>query len=349
MTDFTDSFPHQTTNSPINMDGDHMDTHIPSGLSAISAPHSPIPANEREIPAVTAEKFLDVPDTGGILEGLCFDRKGNMWFVDCPHGAVYHVEMSTKRLTLAFHLPDHAIPCSVKIHRDGRLFLACSSSDQGSGIFVLSTKGKLLDVITVPEGRLVDDLVFSSRGDIYYTDLSGSAADPRSGVWMLTAESGYHTEITVMTGMVASNGIALSPDEKFLWVTEYGRGLIHRLQLNPDGTPMPALGSWVTYHTTGYEGPDSASVDEAGNLYVAMCGQARYLVFSPQGFPVGQVLLPGAEKGERNKSTHPQLRPGTDELYLTGSDTLEDSPTYGHMAIFRTRGLAKAYRSYQFR
>jgi lactonase len=34
--------------------------------------------------------------------------------------------------------------------------------------------------------------------------------------------------------------------------------------------------------------------DADGNLYVAIYGQGRVLVFNKNGLPIGQILLPGA-------------------------------------------------------
>ena len=93
------------------------------------------------------------------------------------------------------------------------------------------------------------------------------------------------------------------------------------------------------------EGPDSACIDADGNLYVAVCGQGRYLAFNSQGIPVRQYLIPGRELYQMDKSTHPQVRPGTDELWMCASDTRGGT---GRMALYKEPALAGAYRNYQF-
>lgn len=74
-----------------------------------------------------------------------------------------------------------------------------------------------------------------------------------------------------------------------------------------------------------------------------MCGQGRFLVFNPNGFPIGNILLPGREHGDMLKSTHAALRPGSDDIYLCSAD-LET----GTSAIFVAKAYANAHRSYQF-
>jgi lactonase len=48
--------------------------------------------------------------------------------------------------------------------------------------------------------------------------------------------------------------------------------------VKPDGSGMQSL------------------ADSDGNLYVAMYGQGRVLVFNKNGIPMGQVLLPGRDE-----------------------------------------------------
>ena len=91
------------------------------------------------------------------------------------------------------------------------------------------------------------------------------------------------------------------------------------------------------------EGPDSTVIDEDGNLYAAICGQGRYMVFNPNGFPIGQILLPGRELWRMLKSTHLTIRPGTREAYICAADL-----NTSQCAFFRAGAFAKAYKSCQF-
>ena len=61
---------------------------------------NPIPPAERELPTVTAEKFLHVSDTvPQHLEGVCFDQPGeNMYFCATDIGRVYHYNFAQQEL-----------------------------------------------------------------------------------------------------------------------------------------------------------------------------------------------------------------------------------------------------------
>lgn len=115
-----------------------------------------------------------------------------------------------------------------------------------------------------------------------------------------------------------ANGVVLSPDGKALWATEFSRNFLHRVELADATTPAP-FGTAVAYHFTG-PAPDSMRVDSDGNLYVAVYGQGRVLVFNRNGIPIGRVLLPGREGGHNLRSTSLAIRPGTDDLSIVTSD-----------------------------
>lgn len=198
--------------------------------------------------------------------------------------------------------------------------------------------GGVLEKVVRGTGRMIDDMVFDGEGGFYLTDLGGTRADRSAGV--LYVEPDLKTVHAVIEdGVVASNGIALAPDGRHLWVTEYGSSVLHYVGIGDDHYSVEPCDSFVPNHFSGLEGPDSCCIDADGNLYVAMCGQGRFLVFNPNGFPIGQILLPGREEGHMLKSTHPCLRPGTREVYLCSADLRT-----GESAIF----VAEAYRSYQF-
>ena len=115
-----------------------------------------------------------------------------------------------------------------------------------------------------------------------------------------------------------ANGIALSPDGKQLWITEFSRNLLHRVEL-ASATKIAPIGTAIAYHFTG-PAPDSMRADSDGDLYVAMYSQGRVLVFNRNGIPIGQVLLPGRDEGHNLQSTNMAIKPGTKDLFIVTSD-----------------------------
>jgi lactonase len=137
-----------------------------------------------------------------------------------------------------------------------------------------------------------------------------------------------------------ANGVALSPDGKELWATEFGRNLLHRVEL-ADATSATPIGTAIPYHFTG-PAPDSMRTDNDGNVYVAIYGQGRALAFNRSGIPIGQILLPGREEGHNLRSTNLAIKPGSNDLYIVTSDGEGGQGA----TIFHANAFAKALALY---
>ncbi len=302
----------------------------------------PIPPSEQNLPSVVAEHVVDINlgqdnPSFNILEGLNFDQNDNLYICSPPHGDIFRYNVVSHELMKFTHLPLHMLPSALKVHRDGRLFVTAVSSDKGCLVAVLDPgTGEVLKTLANLEGHMFDDMTFDHDGGFYLSDLAGTLANPSAGIFYVEPdEKTVHS--VVPTGLIGSNGIGLDPQGKSLWVTEFGRGRLLHLGLGADKISIQIPESTIPYYFTGIEGPDSLCVDSDGNVYVSMCGQGRFLVFNPRGFPIGQILLPGRDKGDMLKSTHITIRPRTNEAYMCSSNL-----TTGKAAIFTAKVYANA-------
>jgi gluconolactonase len=143
-----------------------------------------------------------------------------------------------------------------------------------------------------------NDLVYRSTGDLYFTDppygLAGLNDDPakeleQNGVYRLTPRG----ELTLLTSELHfPNGIAFSPDEKTLYVSnsETTRAVWMAYDVMPDGTLARGR---VLFDATplvkqGRTGlPDGMKVDRQGNLFAG--GPGGILVITPQGRHLGTI------------------------------------------------------------
>jgi gluconolactonase len=139
-----------------------------------------------------------------------------------------------------------------------------------------------------------NDIVIKSDGAIYFTDsvwgLRGAANDaareiPYSGFYLVK-----DGKVTLLGGDkdapgMFPNGITLSPDEKFLYVTA-GGGRTMRYDILADDTV--ANGRLFVAH-----GSDGMRVDQKGNLYTTSGGGPGVIqITSPEGKPLGRLHLP---------------------------------------------------------
>lgn len=147
-----------------------------------------------------------------------------------------------------------------------------------------------------------NDLVFRWNGDLYFTDppfgLPGTFNDPAkeldfSGVYRLTKDG----RLMLLTKELdAPNGIAFSPDEKILYVSNANprRAIWMAYRVKDDGTIADGR---VFYDATPWAAlkkgaPDGMKVDREGNLFAA--GPGGLHVFAPDGTLLGSIELDAA-------------------------------------------------------
>ncbi|WP_080694218.1 SMP-30/gluconolactonase/LRE family protein [Myroides odoratimimus] len=247
---------------------------------------------------------------------LIFDKQGNLLFCDVSSRKVYRLTPDKKLTTITTF--DKLRPGGLAFHKDGRLFIAAIDlSDNTGAIVAVNPDGSGMQNIIAPEaGYLPNDLVFDDRGGFYFTDFKGNSTQAKGGVYYASPD--FSSIKVVLPNLAMANGIALSPNGKELWVTEFGRNLLHRISLT-DATTINTIGTGIAYHFIG-TAPDSMRSDANGNLYVALYGQGRVLVFNPFGIPIGQVLLPEREHGHNLLSTSLAISPTVNDLYVVTSD-----------------------------
>jgi lactonase len=302
-----------------------------------------IPESEQTVPAEVAQPWFQVSEQNKQLEGLCFDRDGDLYLVDVFEGNIYRLELPAKELSIITTLTGQN-PSALKIHRDGRLFACCLANMRDNGsIVAMDPDGSHQQTIIGPDrGFVPDDMVFDSDGGFYFSDFTGPVFNPTGGIYHVPADLSAITP--VVPNLATPNGLALSPDEHGLWITEMAANRLHWIQLDDDRITIPPYGTSVPYTFSGLEGPDSCSVDADGNLYVAVYGQGRVLCFTPEGVLAKQILLPDREQGRHRRSTHPMIIPGTSTLLICTNDFGHDGGSW----IFAAEALGQAHSFYQF-
>lgn len=306
---------------------------------------APIPPQEQGLQTVIAEPWLKVEQTEfSDLEGTNFDREGNLWFVEAGASAskLHKVNIETKEDSIVYEDLQRRSMSAVKPDKDGRIWIPSVGSDNKKG-YVFSCNPNGTDYRVEQEGHIVDDMCFDSKGGYYYTYFTGNVNDPVGGVYYVSPDR--KTVTPLLDKLCAPNGVALSKDEKTVWITESTAMRLTRVLLNPEGGPtdIAPMGVHVCYHFIGGGVCDSCEIDDDDNLYVAMYDQGRVMVFNKAGWPIGQILLAGREKGDHLGTTHTAIRPETRELYICTNDAKNGA------YIFKAGAFAKAsLSSYQF-
>jgi gluconolactonase len=161
--------------------------------------------------------------------------------------------------------------------------------------------GKLTVLADKYEGQRLNspnDLAFISNGDLYFTDppygLPEREKDPaRELEWFGVYRLSKAGKLELLTKeMTRPNGIAFSPDEKFLYVAQSDpkAAIWKKFPVKADGT----LGEGkLFFDATDWvekqKGlPDGMAIDAAGNVWAT--GPGGVIVFSPEGKLLGKLL-----------------------------------------------------------
>lgn len=142
-----------------------------------------------------------------------------------------------------------------------------------------------------------NDLVYRSDGALYFTDppfgRPKGYADPAKELPFSGVYRAVNGEVTLLTdGLKGPNGIAFSPDEKYLYVGDWDleRKVVMRYALTPDGRLEPGEVFCDLTREPGEDAIDGIKVDQAGNVYV--CGPGGLWVLSSEGQRLGLLKLP---------------------------------------------------------
>jgi gluconolactonase len=142
-----------------------------------------------------------------------------------------------------------------------------------------------------------NDLVYRSDGTLFFSDppfgLPRFFDDPRkelpfSGVYALNG----HGLVLATRDLEGPNGVALSPDEKFLYVTNWDpkKKVVMRYEAQRDGSLRNGRVFFDMTSAPGSEALDGLEVDRAGNLYVS--GPGGVWILDANGRHLGTVRGP---------------------------------------------------------
>ncbi len=269
--------------------------------------------------------------TDCFLEGPSFDRNGNLYVTDIPFGRIFRVAPDGSWTLVSEY---DGWPNGLKIHRDGRIFI----TDYKHGIMRLDAEsGTVTPVLTHRRSesfRGVNDLVFDSRGRMYFTDQGQTGMhDPTGRVYRYDMDRDALDML--ITNAPSPNGIVLSPDETTLYVAVTRGNGVWRVPLLADGGTTK-VSIFVTL-AGGVSGADGMAVDRDGRLFVCDAGNGCAWVFTKWGEPVYRLTSPTGGRSTTNIAFG-----GSDnrDVFITESDTgnilrarldVPGQPMYSHM------------------
>ena len=162
-------------------------------MDTVTTTQRHLPSQLRGLPCIRTEvaHVIAPGKATPSLEGPVFDRHGNFYCCLTAPNDTYVKKISPDGSISDFFHSDSGMTVGLVFHQDGRCFAADMLRNC---IRILSADGKLLEELPLQyEGRKLrpDCMVFDRKGDLLFTDLSGTFRDPIGGVYRLTQDSGY--------------------------------------------------------------------------------------------------------------------------------------------------------------
>lgn len=215
------------------------------------------------------------------LEGPSFDRDGNLYVVDIAHGRIFRISPDGEFALVADY---DGSPNGLKIHRDGRIFVA----DRQNGIVEIDpVNGKVSSFIGIdrlPGYKGVNDLFFDSAGNLYFTDQGETGLhDPTGRVFRQSSDGRLDC---LIDNVPSPNGLVMDPGETMLYLAVTRANAVWRLPFRADGT-LNRVGLFA--QLVGGVGPDGLAVDAEGNLAIAHAGGGAVWLFNADGLPTHKI------------------------------------------------------------
>jgi len=305
---------------------------LPAAVFLVLSVSASAPAADAIVPPDARLELLytrSAPIKGGLTEGVAAAPDGSMYFSEIPvgddKGMLLRFDPKTK--TTAVFARDSHKSNGLMFDAGGSL-IACEGSD-GGGRCVSRwdvKTGRRTVLVDRYEGKrfnACNDLCIDEKGRIYFTDPRYLGTETRElehrAVYRIDPDGSAVVEVT--HDVEKPNGIAISPDQKTLYVADHNNGTdridpsappprkgamkVYAFPLGPDGLVSGPRRTLVDFG--GEEGSDGMTVDTEGRIYLASRRPSRpgVLVIDPAGKEVAFVKTGEPQTGAREPSGNP--------------------------------------------
>ena len=222
-------------------------------------------------PLIPLEKFRHFAEGLDHPEGLAFDADGNLW-AGGELGQVYRIgpkgrvqEIATMGgfcLGLTFSRDQDLYVCNTGLH----------------SLVRLNRRGRVLDSwdrCGTRKFKTPNFSVFDAEGNLYFSD-SGDWEGANGCVYRLRP----NRRIEMFAGPFAfANGLALSADDRFLYVVQSTRDNVLQIEIRGDGSAAKP----TVYASHLARIPDGLAFDAVGNLFVTCYASDNVYKVSKRG------------------------------------------------------------------
>jgi len=216
------------------------------------------------------------------IEGPAFDETGNLYVVNFERDGTVGLVKPNGDAELFITLPEGSTANSIQFDSKGKMYLADFT---GHNILKVDMKSKKVSVYAHDDGfNQPNDICINKKDQIFASDPNWK--ESKGKLWRID-KGGKVVLLTDQMG--TTNGIALSPDEKVLYVNESVQRKIWKFNLDEKGN-IANKTLFAEFPDFGFDG---MKCDAEGNVYVTRYGKGTIAVLSPDGKLIREVPLKG--------------------------------------------------------
>lgn len=280
-------------------------------------------------------RFERLSDERAVLgESPVWDAGGNcIWWVDIDGSKVFRTDAESGRTTV---WPAPEFTGCVAVAAEGDVMVGMES-----GIFRLDPGSGRFDRLVALELRGIrfNDSTIDRDGNLWAATMDVDNIRPIGTLYRIAPDL---TMTEILTGFITPNGLAVDADRGRLYISD-SHQTVQSVWSHPLDIATGAVGDRkVFFPMRDQDGrPDGATLDAAGNYWIAGVGGWALYKLDPAGDVLAQVKTPmptptkpafGGPDNSRMFLTSKTADEGTDGGFLTSAETDEDGiavPLFG--------------------
>ncbi len=217
------------------------------------------------------------------IEGPGFDKAGNLYVVNfVKDGTVGRISTKDGSGEVFVTLPEGSIANSIQFTSGGDMLLA---DFKGHNVLKVDMGTRAVSVYAHSDRfNQPNDICINREDRVFASD-----PDWKNGTGQLWRVDRDGKTTLLAENMGTTNGIALSPDEKILYVNESVQRKVWKFDVDAEGN-ISNKRLFAEFPDFGFDG---MKCDKAGNVYVTRYGKGTIVVLSPEGKQLREIALKG--------------------------------------------------------
>lgn len=231
------------------------------------------------------ESVVYTPEKGftGGIEGPAVDKQGNLYAVNFEKQGTIGIVNTSGEASIYVTLPDGSVGNGIRFDSNGDMYIADYPRHN-----ILKVDKDTREISVFAHDSTMNqpnDIAIDTKNRLYASDPNWK--ESTGNIWRIDADGKV---VLLEKDMGTTNGIEVSPDDKFLYVNEsvQRKVWVYDLSANGEISNKRLLIEFPDF------GMDGMRCDNQGNLYITRHGKGTIAVVSPSGELLREIAVKGS-------------------------------------------------------